>query len=103
MDRILTLEERIRKFYFEKHLDFLTSVPQRRTQEIILASCAKGNSGKMTDYAEVYPVHRTTYGHFLSKGKWDDEKMAQTQKSESFQTITELAASEQAPIFISYK
>ncbi len=62
--------------FFEKHLDFLTSVPQRRMQGIILASCAKGNSGKMTDYAEVFPAHRTTYGHFLSKGKWDDEKVA---------------------------
>ncbi len=70
-------------------------------QEIILASSAKGNSGKMTDYAEVFPVHRTTYGHFLSKGKWDDEKVAQTQKHESLQTITELAASIQEPIFIS--
>ncbi len=102
MERILSPVEQIRKFFFEKHLDFLTSVPQRRIQEIILASCAKGNSGKMTDYAEVFPVHRTTYGHFLSKGKWDDEKVAQTQKHECFQMITELAASEQAPIFIKY-
>jgi len=65
---------------FEKHLDFLTSVPQRRMQEIILARCAKGNSGKMTDYAEVFQVHKITFGHFLSKGRWDDEKVAQTQK-----------------------
>ncbi len=101
MEKILSLEEQIRKFYFEKHLNFLTSVPQRRTQEIILASCAKGNSRKMTDYAEVYPAHRTTYGHFLSKGKWDDEKVAQTQQRESYQTITELAASEEKPVFIS--
>jgi len=86
---------------FEKHLDFLTSVPQRRTQEIILASCAKGANGKMTDYATAFPTHRTTYGHFLSKGKWDDEKVAHTQQRESFQTITELAVSEQEPIFIS--
>ncbi len=101
MERILSLKEQIRKFFFEKHLDFLTSVPQRRMQEIILASCAKGNSGKMTDYAEVFPAHRTTYGHFLSKGKRDDEKVAQMQKHECFQLITELAASEQLPIFIS--
>jgi len=101
MERILSLEDELRKFFFEKHLDFLTSVPQRRMQEIILASCAKGNSGKMTDYAEVFPTHRTTYGHLLSKGKWDDEKVAQTQKRESFQTIKDLAASEQEPIFIS--
>ncbi len=101
MERIVTLEEEIRKFFFEKHLDFLTSVPQRRMQEIIVASCAKGNSGKMMDYAEVFPAHRTTYGHFLSKGKWDDEKVAQMQQRESYQTITEIAALEQGPIFIS--
>ena len=66
---IITLKEQIRKFFFEKHLDFLSSVPQQRLQEIILSSCVKGNSGKMSDYAEVGPVHRTSYGHFLSKGK----------------------------------
>ncbi len=77
MERIVSLETQIRKFYFEKHLDFMTSVPQRRTQEIIVASCAKENSGKMTDYAEIFPTHGTTYGHFLSKGKWDDEKVVQ--------------------------
>ncbi len=101
MEKILSPEERLRKFFFEKHLDFLTSVPQRRMQEIILASCVKGNSGKMTDYSEVFPVHRTTYGHFLSKGKWDDEKVAQTQEHESFQTIAKFAESEQEAIFIS--
>jgi len=53
MERILSLEDQLRKFFFEKRLDSLTSVPQWRTQEIILASCARGNSGKMTDYAGV--------------------------------------------------
>ncbi len=101
MERILSPREQICKFFFEKHLDFWTSVPQRRMQEIILASCAKGNSGKMTDYVEAFPVHRMTYGHFLSKGKWDDEKVARTQKHECFQMIMELAESEQAPIFVS--
>ena len=80
---IIALKEDIRKFFFEKHFDFLTSVPQRRIQEIILSSCMKGNSGKMTDYAESGAVHRTTYGHFLSKGKWDDKKLEETQKRES--------------------
>ena len=69
MERIVTLKEEIGKFFFEKGLDFLTSVPQQRIQEIIQSSCTKGNSGKLTDFAEVFPVHRTTYGHFLSKGK----------------------------------
>lgn len=98
---IIALKEDIRKFFFEKHFDFLTSVPQRRIQEIILSSCMKGNSGKMTDYAESGAVHRTTYGHFLSKGKWDDKKLEETQKRESFQTVSELSHKNGMPLFVS--
>lgn len=99
--KIITPKEQIRKFFFEKHLDFLTSVPQQRLQEMILTSCLKGNSGKMVDYAEGGPVHRTTYSHFLSKGKWDDERLEETQKRESFQTVTELAQATKTPVFVS--
>lgn len=41
---IITPKEQIRKFFFEKHLDFLTNIPQQRLQEMILSSCVKGNS-----------------------------------------------------------
>jgi len=98
---IITLREQIRKFFFEKHLDFLTSVPQQRLQEIIVASCVKGNRGKMTDYSEVGTAHRTTYGHFLATGKWDDKRLEETQKRESFQTILELSRRKEAPLFVS--
>lgn len=98
---IITPKEQIRKFFFEKHLDFLTSIPQQRLQEMILSSCVKGNSGKMSDYAEAGSVHRTSYGHFLSKGKWDDEKLEETQKRESFQTLLELSHRNGTPLFVS--
>ena len=98
---IITPKEQLRKFFFEKHLDFLTSVPQRRLQEMILSSCEKGSSGKMTDYAETGPVHRTTCSHFLPKGKWDDERLEETQKRESFQTAAELAQANRTPVFVS--
>lgn len=101
MERILALKEQIGKFFFAKHLDFLTSVPQQRIQEIILSSCTRGNSGKLTDYAEVFPTHRTTYGHFLSKGKWEEEKVAKTHEKESFRTVSELARTCQTPVFVS--
>ena len=101
MNDIIAPNEQIRKFFFEKHLDFLTSVPQQRIQEIMLSSCTRGNSGKLTDFADVFPVHRTTYGHFLSKGKWDEEKVAKIQESESFQTVSKLAEPQKAPVFIS--
>ena len=98
---MITPREQIRKFFFEKHFDFLTSVPQRRLQEIILSSCVKGNSGKMMDYAETGTAHRTTYGHFLAKGKWDDKRLEEMQKRESFQTTLELSHSKGAPLFVS--
>lgn len=79
----------------------MTSVPQQRLQEMILSSCVKGHSEKMSDYGECGPVHRTTYGHFLSKGKWDDKRLEETQKRESFQTILELSRRKEAPLFVS--
>ena len=55
----------------------------------------------MTDYGEAGPVHRTTYGHFLSKKKWDDVRLEETQKRESFQTAAELAQTNKTPVFVS--
>ena len=98
---IITPREQIRKFFYEKHFDFLTSVPQQRVQEMILSSCMKGHSGKMSDYGGRGPVHRTTYGHFLAKGKWDDERLEETQKREVFQTVSELSHRDGTPLFIS--
>ena len=98
---IITPREQIRKFFFEKHLEFLTSVPQQRLQEMILSSCMKGHSGKMVDYGVCGPAHRTTYGHFLAKGKWDDKRLEKTQKRESFQTVLELSRRDGTPLFIS--
>lgn len=79
----------------------MTSVPQRRLQEMILCSRMKGNSGKMTDFGESGTVHRTTCGHFLAKGKWDDKRLEETQKRESFQTVSELSHQHGTPLFVS--
>ncbi len=101
MRTIITQASEINKFFYEKSFDFLTSVPRARIQEIILASIQKGNTGKTTDFAEVSTVHRTTYGHFLSKGKWDDIKVDKTQKRESFHAISQLAWETDMPICVS--
>jgi len=101
MRTIITKEEEIRKFFYEKGLDFLTSVPRTRMQEIILSSIMKGNTGKTKDYAELGHAHRTTYGHFLSKGIWDDARVEETQKRESLKSITELAKQSGEAMYIS--
>jgi hypothetical protein len=51
----------------------------------------KGNTGKTSDYAEHGSAYRTTYGHFLSKGKWKEEKVAEIQKKETMSSVIEKA------------
>lgn len=67
MGNSITAGEELRKYFYESGLNFLSSVPQRRIQEMILTMAQKGHSGKMVDCGELGAGHRTTYGHFLSK------------------------------------
>jgi len=100
MKSIITLKKKLVKFFAEKGFDFLTSVPQKRMQEIILSSGVKGNTGKMNDYAEHGSVFRTTYGHFLSKGKWDEGQVSLVQKRETLSVAHETAKNTGATVYI---
>ena len=91
----------IRKYFCESGLNFLTSVPRCRIEEMILGMAQKGHTGKMGDYGELGVVHRTTYGHFLSKGKWDHEKVEKIQRKEDFRVIFSQAKKEKQPIYLS--
>ena len=42
MENSITVGEELRKYFYESGLDFLSSVPQRRIQEMILAMAQKG-------------------------------------------------------------
>ena len=98
---IIAPKEQIGKFFFEKHVDFLTSVPQQRLQEMILSGCMKGHSGKMPDYGESGAARRTTYGHFPAKDKRDNKRREETQKRGSFQRVSEHSRRDGTPLFIS--
>lgn len=101
MKNSITVGEELRKYFYETGLNFLSSVPQRRIQEMILAMAQKGHSGKMTDWGELGAGHRTTYGHFLSKGKWDHEKVETLQRQKSFQTMLSVAEKANQPVYLS--
>ena len=101
MENIIAVGEEFRKYFYESGLSFLSSVPQRRIQEMILAMAQKGYSGKMADCDELRTGHRTTYGHFLSKGKWDHEKVETIQRHKSFQTILSVAEKANQPVYLS--
>ena len=97
---IITVE--VGKFFYEYGFGaFLSSVPQNRLGEIISSLAMKGNQSKTTDFAELKQGSRTTYGHFLSKGKWDEKAVSQTQREESFRKAAELAQTKQAPLYLS--
>lgn len=89
MENIITPKERISKFIFENGFGFLNGVAQRRIADIIEASGTKGNTGKTSDYAEYSDVHRTTIGHFLKNGKWNEAKVSSAQQKNVLKTMEE--------------
>ena len=80
VDIIAARQETGKFFYKYGFGDLLSSVPQNRLSEIIFGLAMKGNQSRTTDFAELKQGFRTTYGHFLSHGKWDEEKISQKQR-----------------------
>ena len=59
------------KFFYQYGFgEKLSSVAQKRLTEIICGLAMKGNQSRTTDFAELKQGFRTSYGHFLSKGKF---------------------------------
>ncbi len=64
------------KFFYKYGFgEKLSSVSQKRLTEIICGLAMKGNQ----NFAELNQGFRATYGHFLSKGKWDEGNVSQQQ------------------------
>lgn len=61
----------------------------------------KGNQSRTTDFAELNQCCRTTYGHFLSTGKWDEAKVSEKQRQEGFRVVSQLAVERGAPVYLS--
>ena len=99
---IIAARKQVGKFFYEYGFnEILSSVPQNRLGEIISGLAMKGNQSKTTDFAELNQRVRTTYGHFLSKGKWDEEKVSQKQQEGAFRKLAELALARQKPLYLS--
>ena len=69
MEDIIALKEQIRKFFFEKHLDFLTSVPQQRIQEIMAVQLHKGKQQEINRFRRRVPGSQNNLWAFSVKGK----------------------------------
>ena len=99
MESIITPKEKISKFFYENGYEFLSSVPQRRIQEMILSSGMKGYTGKTSDYADSGEVHRTTYGHFLKAGKWSESAVSTTTKAGVVARIEKSSERTKQPVY----
>ena len=90
------------KFFFQYGFQrLLTSVPQRRLEEMVIGLAMKGNQSRTTDFAELEQCCRTTYGHFLSAGKWDEAKVSEKQSQEGFRVVSQLAVELGMPVYLS--
>ena len=83
MKSIITLKKKIVKFFEEKGFDFLTSVPSKRMQEMILTSGMKGNTGKTSDYAEHGSACRTTWAFSVEREMGRVESIVSAKKLKS--------------------
>ena len=102
MANIIAGRKAIGKFFYQYGFgEKLSSVPQKRLGEMICGLAMKGNQSRTTDFAELNQGYRTTYGHFLSKGKWDEQAVSQNQQKESFQKAAELALEKRVPLYLS--
>ena len=98
---MITARQAIGKFFYAYGFgEILSSVPQNRLGEIIAGLSMKGNQSKTTDFAELKQGYRTTYGYFLSKGKWDEAAVSQKQQEQAFRKAAELAKAKQAPLHL---
>jgi hypothetical protein len=66
----------------------------------MVAATAKGFRAKVVDLAEYSPRHRTTLGHFLSHGKWDERVLQNKIKKESIHQVLQISRQTQEPVFV---
>ena len=98
---ILPNNESMFNFFKSHRLPLYFSKPVlRHIREFIVAATAKGYRGKVVDIAEWSSVHRTSIGHFLSDGVWDESYIQKIVKQESLQFIVSLSQNTEQPMVV---
>nr|WP_232699160.1 hypothetical protein [Brevibacillus daliensis] len=64
------------------------------------AATAKDFRGKVVDLAEYSHCHRTTIGHFLAEGKWDEAVLQNKIKAESVRHVLGESKRMSEPLFV---
>ena len=102
---ILSDDSTIHNFISKLHLPLYFSQPvNRHITDFIAGATQKGYHGKVNDLVELSfaSCHRTTFGHFLSKGSWDESYLWKTMKKQVLQTIKQTAKQTATPTFAIY-
>lgn len=98
---IVPNHEKMFNFLRSRRLPLYFSKPAlQHIQEFIIASTAKGYRGKVVDIAEWSPSHRTSIGHFLSHGVWDETYLQRIVKKESLDFVIKHAKQIEEPLFV---
>lgn len=91
----------IRNYLLQHRLPLHFSKPVLAHLETYMtAATAKGFRGKVTDLAEYSDCHRTTLGHFLAEGVWDETVLQDKVKTESLRQILETSRRTVEPLFV---
>ncbi|MFB6367924.1 IS701 family transposase, partial [Paenibacillus elgii] len=91
----------LRNYLLQHRLPLYYSKPVvTHIETYMAAATAKGFRGKVVDLAEYSNRHRTTLGHFLAEGKWDETVLQNKVKTESLRHVVEIAKRTQEPLFV---
>lgn len=91
----------LRNYLLQHRLPLYFSKPvMAHIETYMAAATAKGYRGKVVDLADYSDCHRTTLGHFLAEGKWDEAVLQHKVKIESLRHVVQLSKQTAEPLFV---
>lgn len=98
---IVSVHDTLRNYLLQHWLPLYYSKPMiAHIETYMAAAAAKGFRGKVVNLAEYSDRHRTTLGHFLAVGKWDEAVLQNKVKAESLRQVVEIANCTAEPLFV---
>lgn len=98
---IVPIHSEIRNYLLQHRLSLHYTKPVvNHIESYMLAAAAKGFRGKVVELAEYSNHHRTSLGHFLQHGKWDEQILQDKVKTESLRHVLSTSKQTKSPIFV---
>ena len=101
MKNIIQESEVIYKCFKEiKITKIFTRIVVKHLLSIVIAALSLGYKGKTVNMSRYSENHRTTTGHFLNSGKWDESKLKEIIKEKVLEIIYREALEAGKPIYV---